>query len=136
MFVAAFIGAPSMNFLEGSLEQSGTALAFRTADGVLVPIPSSRSGKLADAVGNPVVLGIRPEHTMTAVPSFPTIPVKVADVEPLGPHTLAIGTAGSAAFTAQVPAGSAIVHDDIINVPIDPEKMHFFLKSTGEAIGR
>ena len=111
-------------------------MVFRTAGDVVIPIPENRVAKLAEATGKPVVLGIRPEHTMTVDPSFPTIPLKVADIEPLGPHTLAIGTAGTAPFTAQVSAGSRIAHDDVINVPIEPDKMHFFLKSTGEAIGR
>ncbi|MEK1853787.1 MAG: sn-glycerol-3-phosphate ABC transporter ATP-binding protein UgpC [Phyllobacterium sp.] len=136
LFVAAFIGAPSMNFIEGILEGNGKDLVFRTIDGVAVPVPENRAAKLSDAAGKPVVLGIRPEHTIMVDPTFPTIPLKVADIEPLGPHTLAIGRAGTAAFTAQVPAGSPIGHDDIVNVPIDPAKMHFFLKGSGEAIGR
>ncbi|KXF75746.1 sugar ABC transporter ATP-binding protein [Paramesorhizobium deserti] len=136
LFVAAFIGAPSMNFIEGTLERGGDNLVFHADGGVAIPVPNGRAALVAEAIGQPVVLGIRPEHTMVADPSFPTVPLKIADIEPLGPHTLAIGKIGPAAFTAQVPAGTRIRPDDTISVPIDHEKMHFFLKSTGEAIGR
>ncbi|MCY1227839.1 hypothetical protein D9M72_401290 [compost metagenome] len=60
----------------------------------------------------------------------------VRDVEPLGPHTLALGKVGQAAFTAQVHAASRIGPDDQIEVPIEAAKIHFFLEETGKAIGR
>ncbi|MGO8041197.1 sugar ABC transporter ATP-binding protein, partial [Rhizobium leguminosarum] len=57
------------------------------------------------------------------------------DIEPLGPYTLAIGKVGSAPFTAQIQASSRVGPDDRISVPIDTQKMHFFLKSTGDTVG-
>jgi multiple sugar transport system ATP-binding protein len=39
MFVAGFIGSPAMNFLEGSVESGSEGRAFRTADGVSLPLP-------------------------------------------------------------------------------------------------
>jgi multiple sugar transport system ATP-binding protein len=136
LFVAAFIGAPSMNFIEGRLERDGSGLCFRAGNDVRVPIPANRTQALTSAAGEEVVLGIRPEHTIIATGSFPTVPLKVADIEPLGPHTLAIGKTGTAPFTAQVAAGSPIRPDDVVNIPIDVERMHLFLKSTDEALGR
>ncbi|NRQ16811.1 ABC transporter ATP-binding protein [Ensifer sesbaniae] len=136
LFVAAFIGAPSMNFVEGQLERGDGGLQFRADGGVAIKIAESRAEKLGAFVGQTVVLGIRPEHTMAADPSAPTVRLTVRDIEPLGPHTLALGRIGPAAFTAQVYAASRIGPDDEIEVPIESEKMHFFLKETGVAIGR
>jgi len=136
LFVAAFIGAPSMNFVHGTMEGHDGRLIFRAADGVAVPIPDDRAARFGTIAGQPVVLGIRPEHTMTSDPAFPAISVRVTDIEPLGPHTLAIGKTGTSAFTAQVHAASRIRPDDVISVPIDPQKMHFFLAGSGEAMGR
>ncbi|TCA61180.1 sn-glycerol-3-phosphate ABC transporter ATP-binding protein UgpC [Rhizobium pisi] len=136
LFVAAFIGAPSMNFVEGRLEASDGGVVFRAEDDVAIPVPTDIVEHLSEGIGKAVVLGIRPEHTMTADPTFPTMRVHVADIEPLGPHTLAIGKAGASAFTAQIHASSRIRPEDTFDVPIDPEKMHFFLKSTGEALRR
>ncbi len=134
LFVAAFIGAPSMNFVEGRLEADGGGVVFRADGDVAITVPARMVKHLSAGIGQAVVLGIRPEHTMTADPAFPTIRVHVADIEPLGPHTLAIGKAGASAFTAQIHAASRVRPEDMIDVPIDPEKMHFFLKATGEAL--
>lgn len=136
IFVAAFIGAPSMNFLEGTLEQGGSSLVFRTEGDIKVAIPNNRAKKLASFVGERVVLGIRPEHTMNTPAKSPKIEIKVADIEPLGPHTLAIGKVEGAIFTAQINAASSVKPDETLVVPINQEKMHFFQKSTGHAIGR
>ncbi len=136
LFVAAFIGAPSMNFIEGRLDSTDGNVFFRADGDVAIPVPAPTAGRLATAIGQAVVLGIRPEHTMEANPAFPQVKVHVADIEPLGPHTLAIGKVGAGAFTAQIHAASRVRPDDTIDVSLDPEKMHLFLKSTGEAIGR
>jgi multiple sugar transport system ATP-binding protein len=136
LFVAAFIGAPSMNFLEGRLERGDGGMQFIADGDVAVAIPENRAEKLGAYVGKAVVLGIRPEHTMATDANAPTVRLIVRDIEPLGPHTLALGRVGPAAFTAQVHAASRIGPDDQIAVPIETEKMHFFLKETGGAIGR
>ncbi len=133
LFVAAFIGAPSMNFVEGTLERQD-GLVFQAADGFSVPITEARAAGVAAHVGQPVVLGIRPEHT--GLTGAAMVKLKVKDLEPLGPHTLAIGRAGGAPFTAQIPASSKINVDDTIDVAVDQHQLHLFLKSTGDAIGR
>lgn len=132
LFVAAFIGAPSMNFIEGEIVREG-GLRFRAKGGVDIALPVSRSGVYEKAIGIPVVAGIRPEHTV-AVPGAAQVTIRVRDVEPLGPHTLLIGVLGDAAFTAQVAASVRAAPDDQVTVPIDVEKMHIFRKDTGDVI--
>ncbi|WEX75498.1 sn-glycerol-3-phosphate ABC transporter ATP-binding protein UgpC [Sinorhizobium numidicum] len=136
LFVAAFIGAPSMNFIDGILERGEGGLWFRAPGNVTLPLPDERAKKLGAYLGQAVILGIRPEHTMATETNLPRISMQVRDVEPLGPHTLAIGKVGPAPFTAQVHAGAPISPDDVIDVPIDMARMHLFLKGTGEAVGR
>ncbi|MQX12794.1 ATP-binding cassette domain-containing protein [Sinorhizobium fredii] len=136
LFVAAFIGAPSMNFIEGVLERGDAGLTFRAPGDVAFPLADEMARKLGAHIGEAVVLGIRPEHTIATDAGLPKIKLKVRDIEPLGPHTLVLGKVGSAAFTAQVHAASRISPDDVIEVPIDIGKVHFFLKATGEAVGR
>src|SRR6185503_3966822 len=46
-YVAGFLGSPSMNFLNGRLVGAGDGLAVSLADGVLLPVPPTRSAKLA-----------------------------------------------------------------------------------------
>ncbi|PDT46808.1 sn-glycerol-3-phosphate ABC transporter ATP-binding protein UgpC [Sinorhizobium fredii] len=136
LFVAAFIGAPSMNFIEGELERGDAGLTFRAPGDVAFLLADEMARKLGAHIGEAVVLGIRPEHTIATDAGLPKIKLKVRDIEPLGPHTLVLGKVGSAAFTAQVHAASRISPDDVIEVPIDMGKVHFFLKVTGEAVGR
>ncbi|MGO8168841.1 sugar ABC transporter ATP-binding protein, partial [Rhizobium ruizarguesonis] len=59
LFVAAFIGSPSMNFIEGQLVQNAGGIAFQAEGGVNIPVPPQRAERLSAAVGQSVVLGIR-----------------------------------------------------------------------------
>ena len=134
LFVAAFIGAPSMNFIEGQIVAADGGLAFRAEGGVNLRMPAARQSAYGAVVGEPVVLGIRPEHTAASGDAFQTIMLKVRDVEPLGPHTLLIGSVGSAPFVAQVAASTRVQPDDVAPVALDLGKMHLFRKETGEII--
>jgi multiple sugar transport system ATP-binding protein len=98
MFVAGFMGSPSMNFIPGELmkHDGGPAVAIPLADGgrahlalYLPPAAWPADGK--------VVLGVRPEHLFRDHPNLKaqkpalaslTAPVEV--VEPTGAETIAI----------------------------------------------
>src|SRR5450631_3804172 len=56
LFVAGFIGSPSMNFLKGKLVGTGAGLQVQMADGLLLPAPNS-----AAVEGREVIVGVRPE---------------------------------------------------------------------------
>src|SRR3546814_2636504 len=86
LFVAAFIGAPSMNFIEGEIVRGDGGLAFRAAGDVSLRMPGDREAAYGAVIGQKVVLGIRPEHTAASGDASRTIALKVRDVEPLGPH--------------------------------------------------
>ncbi|WP_159947779.1 ABC transporter ATP-binding protein [Rhizobium sp. 18065] len=60
LFVAGFIGSPSMNFLHGEIVEQGGQLFFKTHD-VLFSLTGYRA-KEALTAGRKVVLGVRPEH--------------------------------------------------------------------------
>jgi len=64
-FVAGFVGTPSMNFLDGRLQGDGGELLFR-GSGVSLKIPPEIAGNLRSHAGEPVVLGLRPEHLVPA----------------------------------------------------------------------
>lgn len=136
LFVAAFIGAPSMNFIKGRLGTTDKGRAFLTDDGVSIALSQSQADILGGNIGQALTLGIRPEHTAEDRTEYPRIDLKIHDIEPLGPHTLAIGHVGNTNFTAQLPAHARIKPDDVVSVPLDPTKIHFFSTDTGEAVGR
>jgi len=163
VFVAAFIGSPSMNLIEGSVVDG--ALAF--AD-VRLPLPKDRD--LAAYDGRTVVVGIRPngfvDATMVRDASLPAIEVKVDVIEELGAEmnviftldapsvvtdatravheeatqaeggVLAVGDPTTRAVcTAQVDARSSIRPGAVAHLCVDVDRLHFFDRESGAAIG-
>jgi multiple sugar transport system ATP-binding protein len=63
LFVASFIGSPAMNMLEGTLERNGDGIACRigSASFALPPEVLKDRPALADNLGKPIAVGIRPE---------------------------------------------------------------------------
>jgi multiple sugar transport system ATP-binding protein len=64
LFVASFIGSPSMNIFEATVERRGEGLAVKLGDQEL-PVPGDvarRHPALAGYVGRTLAVGIRPEH--------------------------------------------------------------------------
>ncbi|NTE74592.1 ABC transporter ATP-binding protein, partial [Agrobacterium tumefaciens] len=79
LFVAGFIGSPGMNFLEGRLVQENGGSFVVLGDGTRLAL--GREVDLAD--GEPVTLGIRPEH-VTVAPAEGGVEASVDLVEPTG----------------------------------------------------
>jgi multiple sugar transport system ATP-binding protein len=67
LFVAAFIGSPSMNLLEGTFEQGSTSRVSLGEHWLVVP-PELLEARpaLRGFDGKPVIVGIRPEHLYDA----------------------------------------------------------------------
>lgn len=80
LFVASFIGSPSMNFLPVTLEGE----QLRLAGGDSLPLDSGLSTGVS---GPDLILGVRPEH-FEVVPEGQGIPAEIMLVEPLGSDTL------------------------------------------------
>ena len=75
-YVAGFIGAPAMNFLDAEVGADGRTLRLESGEAYAIP------GRLR---AGPVTLGIRPEHVSLAADG---IGLQVELVEPLGSETL------------------------------------------------
>ncbi len=63
LFVASFIGSPAMNMLEGRLERNGDGIVCRigSASFALPPEVVNERPALANNLGKPIAVGIRPE---------------------------------------------------------------------------
>lgn len=83
LFVAGFMGSPSMSFLECQLVAEGDAL-FAKAPSFSVRIPDERRAILAAARDRAVTLGVRPEDFTLNSSESGAIPAVVEVVEPLG----------------------------------------------------
>ena len=78
LFVAGFIGSPSMNLLKGSVTVNGKPV-FVTERGVELPLKSAPS----NVDGRPCIYGIRPEHLAIGA----DFKAEVSVVEPTGSET-------------------------------------------------
>jgi multiple sugar transport system ATP-binding protein len=145
LFIAAFIGSPSMNLVEATYEDG--AVRFGQYRVPLANAPAS--GRF--------VLGIRPESFEDAAfaPGLPTIEVDVAVVEELGsdahiffqvdapPITAEVLESASdgallpsnqALFTARVDARCSARVGERLRLAVDPARFHFFDPDTGERL--
>jgi multiple sugar transport system ATP-binding protein len=85
LFVASFIGSPSMNLLKGSVTVNGKP-AFVTEQGVELPLRSAPS----NIDGRPCIYGIRPEHLAIGA----DFKAEVSVVEPTGSETQVFAKVG------------------------------------------
>jgi multiple sugar transport system ATP-binding protein len=89
LYVAGFIGSPSMNFLKGAVEGSGKTAAFRLGGGKIALKDYASAAPLKAAAA---VLGVRPEHIRVDGGKEPgtsdTFKAVVDIVEPMGSDSL------------------------------------------------
>ncbi|MFT2214947.1 ABC transporter ATP-binding protein [Rhizobium giardinii] len=86
LFVAGFIGAPAMNFIEGRIERGNGSPVF-LSNGLAVDLSGYSFRAAADG---PATLGFRPDHLVLdgAASRLPTIPGHVSVVEPMGSESV------------------------------------------------
>ncbi|WP_409025947.1 sn-glycerol-3-phosphate ABC transporter ATP-binding protein UgpC [Gallibacterium anatis] len=129
LFVAGFIGAPTMNFLKGRLENR----AFLTADQQQLAIPDDIWQHLI-ALGKEhreVILGIRPENITNEPLLFGsyqnarvTAPVYVAEL--LGAEYIVHTRLGEQPIKAIVHSRQKIEMEQQITLAFDMKRAHFF----------
>ena len=123
LFVAGFIGSPSMNFIQGYLE-GGEEPFLSVGDGCKIPLENPPH----DAIGREVVFGVRPEHIVFG--SVAGVPAKVLVVEPTGSETHALVEVGATKVTCVFRDRVRIEADDIVNLSLCSGPAHYFDSST------
>ena len=158
VFVAAFIGSPSMNLYEGHLSSSDDALHVRLGSQHVRLDPDSltRRPGLSAYVDRSVVVGIRPEHMEDPVHADHRgqgnhLSSTVSLVESLGSEMMvhfridapSVDSGDPDAISEPGDAGQAIARfdprsrvqiGDQIEVAVDTGSMHFFDADTHDAI--
>jgi multiple sugar transport system ATP-binding protein len=152
LFVAAFIGSPSMNLVEATVD--GDAVEFA---GFRLPLaPDRRPTRRGE-----VILGIRPddfEDVAYAEAGLPTIDVQVAVLEELGSESHVIFALdaqrveaeelreaqddedaqllaeGGSMFTARVDSRTSARTGKTVTLAINPAGFHFFDPETGQTL--
>ena len=127
LFVAGFIGSPAMNLLKGKMVRNG-APRFEGAGGISVPLP--QIDNVAD--GQPIVIGLRPEHLRL---SEDGIEITVSVVEPTGSEVQLIGrTAGGEDIVANFRDRQMFDPGEHIRLTAEPDLIHIFHGETGKRL--
>ena len=125
LFVAGFIGSPSMNFLDGRIEEG----VFRTDRGLVLPLPADVSPERVG--GRQLVYGIRPEHIRADAQG---IQGRAAIIEGTGSEIFAKLDCGNQQISCLFRERLDIRFGDTIGISIDPRQVHLFDKATGGRI--
>jgi multiple sugar transport system ATP-binding protein len=126
LFVAGFIGTPTMNFIR--LQRSGAQ--WRWGQRLLDLPPAGDAG----AIGAEAVLGIRPEHWMVAPEGGQAFAMQVEITEPLGSDTFVFGMIEGMRIVARVAADVQVAAGDRLPLHPDFERAHLFDAGSGKAL--
>jgi sn-glycerol 3-phosphate transport system ATP-binding protein/multiple sugar transport system ATP-binding protein len=123
-FVASFLGSPSMNFVDATVED-GTA----RAEGLGIAVPGVTARR--------VVIGIRP-HDVRAHSGAGKAPIAaIVDVlEALGTESFAHMKLGSVPFVARLEGSARPQPGETLALDVAPDDVHVFDADSGRALGR
>ena len=144
MFVAGFIGSPSMNFMNCKLMTRGSDYYLVSEDSFDLKIPEEKINKypeIKEYKGQEVVFGIRPEDLSDArlqqdfaIKDENSMKAEVEVVEPMGSEIYLNLKRNQHEMVARVEAESDADVEDVVQLGIDTRKMHVFDKKTEKAI--
>lgn len=131
LFVAGFLGAPSMNFLKVRLSRVKQR-PYLTTEGICVSLAEDSLTDPERWDGRELILGIRPEHLYLK----PQIAAKALDeslvegfvefYEPLGSETLIHLKVGAQEVLAMCPTDASPPADSKLRFFVDPDKVRLF----------
>ncbi len=130
LFVAAFIGSPAMNLIEGVVDGEGDQPAARLKDGTAIRIAASRKVKR----GQPVTIGLRPEHIGSAIGGDISLTGRTVLVEPTGAQTHVVFELAGDQVTAVVDGELPVKVNTPFAATVHHERVHVFDRASGLAL--
>jgi len=135
LFVASFMGSPSMNILAGQIRRDGDQYFVTTGHPdeapLDFPLPPAYSDRVRTMDGSNVILGLRPEAIFAAGTELPgesrfifERPVSV--VEPTGPDTMILFRHAGSDVIARVRPEDAMPEGTLFRFEADMEKVKLF----------
>jgi multiple sugar transport system ATP-binding protein len=142
VFVAGFIGTPSMNFMTGMLTLHDGTLAFDTGT-FRVLLPRASAGATDGYADRAVIAGVRPS-AIQVLPSGGTngveppeasvVAAKVDVVEPMGDVAYIFTDVGGQTFTVRVDPTALPNVGQVVLLCLDGAALHLFDAETQQAI--
>ncbi len=138
LFVAGFIGSPSMNFFDATVVESDGKLLI-DGGSFRVEVPEKKKGALLPYKGKEVVFGIRPEdiHAKPYVPPGileADVQAKVDVTELMGNEIFIYALTGNKSFIARVDPRCRARAGEQIELAFNMDNMHAFDQKTEVAI--
>ncbi|MET0499674.1 MAG: sn-glycerol-3-phosphate ABC transporter ATP-binding protein UgpC [Steroidobacteraceae bacterium] len=137
LFVAGFLGNPTMNFFRGKLTESG-ALSI-AGEGTHLSLPDAYAQSLASYRGREIIGGIRPEDLQRDRALAPGEGAAISGVidlvECIGSEAFLHLRVGAWALIARVEPQNLPALGSSITLAAAPERIHFFDVESGSRIG-
>ncbi len=130
LFVAAFIGSPAMNLIEGVVDGDGDQPAARLKDGTAIRIATTRKVKR----GQPVTIGLRPEHIGSTIGGDISLSGRTLLVEPTGAQTHVVFELAGDQVTAVVDGEQPVKVNTPFAATVHHERVHVFDRASGLAL--
>ncbi len=132
IFVAKFIGSPTMNIIQGKMEKG----KFIADHGLIVITPCKADAvKLAPFEGKKVSVGIRPERFESGGQFGDTFDAKIDVVEMLGKEKILYARLDDGSeLIISTPGHFEYKEDEVHSFGFDVEAIHFFCTETGVRI--
>jgi len=127
LFVASFIGSPSINQLKGTVRRVDGKPCFVVAETAL-PLPENTPSRIEDTA---VVYGIRPEHLSLGEGG---VPARVEIVEPTGSETQIVATLGGQKVVCVFRDRLSTAPGSLLSLKPDLQKVLLFDAGTGNRI--
>lgn len=130
MFVAGFIGSPTMNFIDVELIGEGDKV-YAQFEGIRLLLGEEKASKIKDYIGKMVVMGIRPENIHKGKLNEYSIQGEVTVVEQMGSEEFIYFNIGEHELIAKISLSDISekeVGKQYFN--FDIERCHFFDKDT------
>jgi multiple sugar transport system ATP-binding protein len=126
VFVAGFIGSPSMNFVRGTLSIVHGETAFVSDKGTVLPVPAGTGQR-----SEPVIYGIRPEHIDH---DSAGLAATISVLEPTGSETQIFAHLNGDPLNAVVKDRIALKPGEAIPLRIDRQRVHLFDRKSGQRL--
>jgi multiple sugar transport system ATP-binding protein len=136
LFVAGFIGSPSMNFVTMRVNRD-TERVYLTGMGadsrIRVTLTDEQAGVLGKSDGNEIVVGVRPEHLIEGSLNGAgfSAEAKVVVIEFLGNDEHIHATSDDIDLVAILNAHSSVALEDSITLSAPHDAVHFFDPTSG-----
>ena len=132
MFVAGFIGSPTMNFVPGRVGKDAATVALTDdPSGSVLALNVKQARGYEFLEGKDVIVGIRPEHFSPAGAVRPRLVARVDVIEPLGSDTLVYFKLGGSDVVARVPPSTPAARGEPLALDVDAAQIHLFDSATG-----